>query len=87
MRTVLCSTTAGRGAFLLALVAGTVGRQFLAPRPPRQRMPPLDERRHACTSCEPPPHATRAATGSGRQSLGPAVKYVRHADGTIREVR
>jgi len=76
MRTVLCSTTAGRRAFLLALVAGMAGAVAL-----------------------PATSADAAASSGGRHAgvhagirdgvavLGPAVKYVRSSDGSIRRVR
>jgi len=80
MRTVLCSTTAGRGAFLLALVAGTVGGStFGQPASAAE-----------ATATAGGPHARHAGHHRSHDSaavLGPAVKYVRAADGTIREVR
>lgn len=91
MRTVLCSTTAGKGAFLLALVAGAVGGMTLA----------LPASAADGTAAGGGPHVRHAAhhrthgtaTGTGRRAgttgvlLGPATKYVRLSDGTVREVR
>jgi len=84
MRTVLCSTTAGRGAFLLALAAGTVGGStFASPASAADTLAAAggSHARHASHH-----RSHGGVTGSGAV-LGPAVKYVRAADGTISEVR
>ena len=80
MRTVLCSTTAGRGAFLLALVAGTVGGSSFASPASAADASAAGGGTHARHASHHRSHG--AATGSGAV-LGPAVKYVRNADGTI----
>ena len=81
MRTVLCSTTAGRGAFLLALVAGVVGGP-LAGSAAASSGPASDAPRAGH-------HRPQGATAGGKGSavLGPAVKYVRSPDGSVRRVR
>jgi len=84
MRTVLCSTTAGRGAFLLALVAGTVGGSTFARPASAADASAAGGGTHARHASHHRSHGV--ATGSGAV-LGPAVKYVRNADGTISEVR
>ena len=76
MRTVLCTPAARRAALLLALVAGTAGRRGADC---------LDGGRDRVAE-----GARRATTGTPRPSgavLGPAVKYVRESDGTVRQVR
>jgi len=75
MRTVLCSTTARRGALLLAslsLVAGLVGGAAVSP---------------ASAAVHRVGHHHRAHAATGGAVLGPAVSYVRLSDGTIRQVR
>lgn len=76
MRTVLCSTTAGRHAFLLTLVAGMVG--VVALPATSADAAAASGRRHA---------GVHAGTPGGVAVLGPAVKYVRESDGSIRRVR
>lgn len=81
MRTVLC-TTAGRRALLLALAAGSAAALALPAAAADSMSPP----RH--TRPEPAPvTAVGADGGTGGAVLGPAVKYVRDADGTVRQVR
>jgi len=79
MRTVLCSTTARRGALLLAGVttlAGLVGGATAIPASAAVA--------HRVTHH----HRAHAAAGdTGGVVLGPAVKFVRQADGSIRQVR
>ena len=92
MRTVLCSTTAGRGAFLLALVAGTVGGSTFALPASAADASAAGRGPHAHHAGHHRGHGSAAGSGeaggtSGAAALGPAVKYVRSADGTIREVR
>jgi hypothetical protein len=84
MRTVL-STTARRRAVTLALTAGVV-IAFAGPASAATSSgKPAKHHRagHASTG-------SKTGTGIGSDSgvrLGPAVKYVRSADGTIRRVR
>ena len=79
MRTVLCSTTARRGALLLAsltTVAGLVGGVAAIPASAAVA--------HRVT------HHHRAHAAVGDTSgvvLGPAVKFVRLPDGSTRQVR
>ena len=82
MRTVLCSTTAGRGVLLLALVAGGVGGSLALPASAADRGDTL--------SVGGGPHARHADRHRSHTSavrVGPAVKYVRTADGSVRVVR
>lgn len=88
MRTVLCSTTGARRALLLALVAGTAG--VVALPATSADAASASGGKHASRGSH-----TRTATGAGVGAdlggggavLGPAVKYVRAADGSIRQVR
>ncbi|HEX6922149.1 MAG TPA: hypothetical protein VF314_18165 [Actinomycetes bacterium] len=81
MRTVLC-TTAGRRALLLVLAAGTAGVLAL----PATAADGSSSSRHT-----PPGPAPASAAGeddgNGAAVLGPAVTYVRDADGAVRRVR
>ena len=84
MCTVLYNTTAGRRVLRLALVAGSVGALAL----------PVSAAQ-ALSSPGSRPASPRVARGNaavvgdrgGPAVLGPAVKYVRTTDGTIRQVR
>jgi len=91
MRTVLCSTTAGRVALLPALVAGTVGLTLALPASAADAASTKGGRhaRHAShhRTAGPATDAGRQAGGDDAVLLGAAVKYVRLPDGTIREVR
>ena len=83
MRTVLCTTTAGRGRLLPVLMAGVVGGSILGGAfAPSASAATTGRAGHH----HRPHHVVAAATGSG-VALGPAVKYVRLADGSVRLVR
>ena len=82
MRTVLCTTTAGRGRLLPVLVAGVVGGSILG----GAFAPSASAAATGRAGHHRPHGAVTAATGSG-VALGPAVKYVRQSDGTVRLVR
>ena len=82
MRTVLCTMTAGRGRLLPVLVAGVVGGSILG----GAFAPSASAATTGRAGHHRPHHAAAAATGSG-VALGPAVKYVRLADGSVRLVR
>ena len=82
MRTVLCNTTAGRGRLLPVLVAGVVGGSILG----GAFAPSASAAVAGRAGHHRPHHAAATATGSG-VALGPAVKYVRQPDGTVRLVR
>lgn len=93
MRTVLCSTTAGRGVLLLALVAGSwIGLAGPASAAGGASTGPKPQAHHA-DSTRPGTPVTETSRQSRRGEtrgvtvLGPAVKYVRLPDGTIRKVR
>ena len=98
MRTVLCSTTA-RGArrpltvlATLALVVGAVGVGPALPASAAVATPAGGPHaRHAAHPMAPstavPGAAQARRAGADGVRLGPAVKYVRLADGSIREVR
>jgi len=75
MRTVLCTPAARRAAFLLAVMAGTAGVAGLTASTADAAASPKVKTGHH-----------RHAETSGAV-LGPAVKYVRDSDGTIRQVR
>ena len=94
MRTVLCRKTAGHVVCLLALMAGTVGGGLALPASaavwgdtsstgggPHQH-PAAQHRTHG-----PAVGVGERRGKSGTAVLGPAVKYVRLADGTIGTVR
>jgi hypothetical protein len=75
MRTVLCTPAARRAALLLAFMAGTAGVVGLtASTADAAAFPKVKTGHH------------RHAETSGAV-LGPAVKYVRESDGTVRQVR
>jgi hypothetical protein len=82
MRTVLCTITAGRGRLLPVLVAGVVGGSILG----GAFAPTASAAVTGRAGHYRPHHAVATATGSG-VALGPAVKYVRQPDGTVRLVR
>lgn len=82
MRTVLCTTTAGRGRLLPVLVAGVVGGSILG----GVFAPTASAAATGRAAHHRPHHAVASANGSG-VALGPAVKYVRLPDGTVRLVR
>lgn len=82
MRTVLCSTTAGRGRLLPVLVAGVVGGSILG----GVLAPSASAAATGRTGHHRPHGAVTKVSGSG-VALGPAVKYVRQSDGTVRLVR
>jgi hypothetical protein len=80
MRTVL-GTKVGRGVLLLAV---TVGAGVAVTLPAMASDHPASRRARP----EPAPVGTAVQAGTGDGvGLGPAVKYVRDADGTIRQVR
>ncbi len=81
MRTVLCSTTAGRGRLLPVLVAGVVGGSILG-----GILAPSASAATGRTGHHRPHGTVTTVSGSG-VALGPAVKYVRQSDGTVRLVR
>jgi hypothetical protein len=83
MRTVLCSTRAVRSAGLLVLATGLAAAVALPATSADAATSRKGERaggheRHAATSQD---------AGRGEVGLGPAVKYGRSADGTVRKVR
>jgi hypothetical protein len=73
MRTVLCSSAARRGVGLLAVLAavGAAGNVTPASAAAKHRVG----------------HHRGQHAAAGEAVLGPAVKYVRTADGSIRRVR
>jgi len=75
MRTVLCTPAARRTALLLALTAGTAGVAGLT----------ASTADAAASSKAKAGHHRHAKTSGA--VLGPAVKYVRESDGTVRQVR
>lgn len=78
MGTVL-SWTARRSAVTLALAVGVAGAVALSASAASATQPTKHHRSgHASTGTK---------VGSGNVVLGPAVKYVRMKDGTIRQVR
>lgn len=84
MHRVLYGTTAGRRAVRLALVVGSVGVLAL-PASAAQALSSSGSR-HATTRTAKASGVTVGEQG-GNTVLGTAVKYVRTADGTIRQVR
>jgi hypothetical protein len=81
MRTVLC-TTAGRRTLLLTLAVGVAGAVTL----PAAVATSSSAAQHPRP--EPAPVTAADEVGDpGVAVLGPAVKYVRGADGTVRRVR
>lgn len=82
MRTVLCTTAAVRGRLLPVLAAGVVGGSILG-----GVLAPSASAATTGRAGHHRPHGTvTQASGSG-VVLGPAVKYVRLPDGTVRQVR
>ena len=82
MRTVLCSTTAGRGRLLPVLVAGVVGGSILG-----GVLAPTASAAASGRAGHHRSHGTVTKASVARVTLGPAVKYVRLPDGTVRLVR
>ena len=78
MRTVLCTPAARRAAFLLALVAGTAGVAGMTASTADAAASPKGKAGH---------HRHVEPSGAAATVLGPAVKYVRESDGSIRRVR
>jgi hypothetical protein len=78
MGTVLV-LTARRSAVALALAVGVAGAIAL---PASAASPPQPTKHHRSGHA-----STSTKVGSGTAVLGPAVKYVRLKDGTIRQVR
>jgi hypothetical protein len=76
MRTVLCTKAARRTALLLAVAAGTAGAAGMTATSADASASPKVKAGHH-----------RHASASGAAVLGPAVKYVRESDGTVRQVR
>ena len=75
MRTVLYTPAARRATFLLALAAGTAGiATMTATTADAAASPKVKAGHHR--------HVERSGA-----VLGPAVKYVRESDGSIRQVR
>jgi hypothetical protein len=89
MRTVLCSTTVGRrAALLLTLAVGTVGVVALpAPAADASSSSGGKHGRQAGSLTRTSYGSAARAGEDGSVALGPAVKYVRTPDGTIRQVR
>jgi hypothetical protein len=92
LRTVLC-TRAGRLGLGLALAAG-LGAAVALPAASAAQLPPTTSRPPSTAVVSQQSGSASAPAGSavdpGPQSaavLGPAVKYVRDADGRIRQVR
>lgn len=85
MRTVLNGTTAGRRAVQLALVVGSVGALALPASAAQALSAPGS--RHASSTRPAVISGVEVGDRGGKTALGPAVKYVRRADGTIRRVR
>ena len=75
MRTVLCTPAARRAAFLLALVAGTAGVVGMTATTADAAASPKVKAGH---------HRHVEPSGA---VLGPAVKYVRESDGSVRRAR
>ena len=75
MRTVLCTPAARRAALLLTVMVGTAGVAGLTASTADAAASPKVKTGHH-----------RHAETSGAV-LGPAVKYVRESDGTVRRVR
>ena len=75
MRTVLCTPAARRAALLLTVMVGTAGVAGLTASTADAAASPKGKAGHH-----------RHAETSGAV-LGPAVKYVRESDGTVRQVR
>ncbi|MCY7373385.1 MAG: hypothetical protein LH461_06770 [Spirochaetaceae bacterium] len=84
MRTVLYGTTAGRRVLRLAFVVGSVGALAL-PASAAQALSSPGSR--PATPRVAKSSAAKAGDQGGPAVLGSAVKYVRTADGTIRQVR
>ncbi len=82
MRTVLCSTTAGRVRLLPVLVAGVVGGSILG-----GILAPTASAAASGRTAHHRAHGTVAVAPGTGVALGPAVKYVRLPDGTVRRVR
>jgi hypothetical protein len=78
MSTVL-STTARHGALALALAVGVAGAVAL-PAAAAAHGKPMRHHRSGHAS-------TGVPADGGGAVLGPAVKYVRHADGSVHRVR
>jgi hypothetical protein len=76
MRTVLCTPAARRAALLLVVMAGTAGVAGLTASTADAAASPKVKAGHH-----------RHVERSGAAVLGPAVKYVRESDGTVRQVR
>ena len=75
MRTVLCTSAARRTALLLALVAGTAGVAGMTASTADASASPKGKAGH---------HRHAEPAGA---VLGPAVKYVRESDGSVRRAR
>jgi hypothetical protein len=75
MRTVLCTPAARRAALLLTVMVGTAGVAGLT----------ASTADAAASSKAKAGHHRHAKTSGA--VLGPAVKYVRESDGTVRQVR
>ncbi len=82
MRTVLCSTSAGRRRLLPVLVAGAVGGSLLG-----GVLAPSASAAATGRAGHHRPHGSAAKVAGSEVALGPAVKYVRLPDGTVRLVR
>lgn len=83
MRTVL-SMTARRRALLLALAVGLAGAVAVpASAASHEKQPRHNRSGHASVGGP----VTKGGGGPAGVRLGPAVKYVRDADGTVRRVR
>ena len=84
MRTVLFGTTVGRRLLRVALVAASVGALAL-PASAAQALTSSGSRPASPRVTKS--NAVVVGNRGGPAVLGPAVKYVRTADGTIRQVR
>ena len=78
MRTVLCTPAARRAALLLVVMTGTAGVAGLTASTADAAASPKGKAGH---------HRHAETSGAVSTVLGPAVKYVRESDGTVRQVR
>jgi hypothetical protein len=78
MRTVLYTPAARRATFLLVLAAGTAGIATMTATTADAAASPKVKAGH---------HRHVAPSDAAATVLGPAVKYVRESDGSVRRVR